>query len=139
LSKESISHEVVQSLRERSAGKDVWRVQDKDEKSYCIQFESWEQIEAFEWWNKHKDREFHANHELVRLRIYSHEDQLMQQAADMLEFFFNQMQMCSPKMDGGHLWRLQNAWPMTHCIGPTEEEAVRAAMAEVARANSEKV
>lgn len=37
------------------------------------------------WWRDHKDRPFHANHELVRVRVHTQADRLMQEAADMLE------------------------------------------------------
>jgi hypothetical protein len=126
-------HEIVTRLRERSAGKDMWRVRDKDTGAYCIQFEAWEQIEAHEWWRDHKDRDFHKNHELARVRIQSQEDVLMQEAADMLEFFFGQMQMHSPKMDGRHSYRFSSGWPMTLCIGETPEKAVKTAMKDVER------
>jgi hypothetical protein len=125
-------------LRTQGSGKDFWRVQDKDDKSFCIQFESWEQIEAMEWWNAHKDREFHKNHELARVRVQSNRDRLMQEAADMLEFFFGQMQMHSPKMDGQHSYRLRGGgWPMTHCVGPSAEDAVKSAIREIKRSRSE--
>jgi hypothetical protein len=131
-------HPIVTRLRERSTGKDMWRVRDKDTGAYCIQFESWEQIEAHEWWRDHKDREFHKNHELARVRIQSQEDRLMQEAADMLEFFFGQMQMHSPKMDGQHSYRFRGSgWPMTHCVGPNAEDAVKAALQEIQRSRSE--
>jgi hypothetical protein len=126
-------HEIVTRLRERSTGKDMWRVRDKDTGAYCVQFEAWEQIEAHEWWRDHKDREFHKNHELARVRIQSQEDLLMQEAADMLEFFFGQMQMHSPKMDGRHSYRFSSGWPMTLCIGETPEKAVKTAMKDVER------
>jgi hypothetical protein len=131
-------HPIVTRLRERSTGKDKWRVRDKDTGAYCIQFEAWEQIEAMEWWNAHKDREFHQNHELKRERILSEEDRLMNQAADMLEFFFGQMQMHSPKMDGQHSYRFRGSgWPMTHCVGPNAEDAVKSALQEIQRFRSE--
>ena len=131
-------HPIVTRLRERSTGKDMWRVRDKDTRAYCIQFEAWEQMEAHEWWRDHKGREFHKNHELVRVRIQSQEDVLMQEAADMLEFFFGQMQMHSPKMDGQHSYRFRGSgWPMTHCVGPNAEDAVKAVLQEIQRSRSE--
>lgn len=54
-------------------------------------------------------------------------------AADMLEFFFGQMQMHSPKMNGQHSYRFMMGWPMTHCIGSTAEEGVFNAMKEIKR------
>ena len=63
---------------------------------------------------------------------------LMQEAADMLEFFFGQMQMHSPKMDGQHSYRLRGSgWPMTHCVGPNAEDAVKSAIREIQRSRSE--
>lgn len=76
---------------------------------------------------------------IERLRRYS--DQLggiTGEAADMLDFFFERMQMCSPKMNGQHSYVFRSSgWPMTHCKGPNAEEAVRAAMAEVRRSQDE--
>ena len=54
------------------------------------------------------------------------------EAADMLEFFFGQMQMHSPDMGGEHSYRFRSGgWPMTHCKGPNAEDAVKAAIQEV--------
>jgi hypothetical protein len=55
----------------------------------------------------------------------------------ILAFFYNQMQMHSPKMGGGHSWRFRHGWPMTKAIGPTPEAAINAAM-EVAAKEDEK-
>jgi hypothetical protein len=64
--------------------------------------------------------------------------QTMIEAADMLDFFFGQMQMCSPKMDGQHSYVFRSSgWPMTHCKGPHSEDAILAAMAEVKRSRTE--
>jgi len=60
--------------------------------------------------------------------------QQLNDAADMLEFFFGQMQMHSPKMGGEHSYRFRSGgWPMTHCKGPNAEQAVRAAIEEIKR------
>jgi hypothetical protein len=67
-----------------------------------------------------------------RLRNYTEcHDGDVDEAADMLEFFFGQMQMHSPKMNGLHRWGFRSGWPMTHCIGPNAEDAVKAAIREV--------
>ena len=59
-------------------------------------------------------------------------------AADMLEFFFGQLQMHSPDMGGQHSYRFRSGgWPMTHCKGPSAEEAVVAAIEEVKRSKNE--
>ena len=134
---EASDQSIVMRLRTQGAGKLVWRVQDKDDKSYCIQFEAWEQIKAMQWWAYNKHREFHKNHELAKVLVHSSDDRLMQDAADMLDFFFGQMQMHSPKMDGQHRYRFRDGWPMTHCVGPNAEDAVRAAVEEFKRARSE--
>jgi hypothetical protein len=76
---------------------------------------------------------------VTRLRNHTecHNDDL-NEAADMLEFFFNQMQMHSPKMNGQHSYRFRGSgWPMTHCIGPNAENAVKAALQEIQRARTE--
>ncbi len=56
---------------------------------------------------------------------------VMAEAARMLEFLFDQMQMHSLKMNGQHSYRFRSGWPMTHCVGPNAEEAIRAALREV--------
>jgi len=69
---------------------------------------------------------------VIRLRDPSFAD--IDEAADMLEFFFGQMQMHSPDMGGQHSYRFRSGgWPMTHCKGPNAEDAVRAAMREIKR------
>ena len=66
----------------------------------------------------------------VLLRHYREENE----AADMLEFFFGQMQMHSPGMGGNHSYRFRSGgWPMTHCKGPSAEDAVRSAIREIKR------
>lgn len=72
---------------------------------------------------------------IERLRNYDYKlpDADAQLAADMLEFFFGQMQMHSPKMNGQHSYRFRMGWPMTHCIGQTAEEGVLNAMKEIKR------
>jgi hypothetical protein len=76
------------------------------------------------------------------LRSYSRADedgvevntQTCDEAADMLEFFFSQMQMNSPQMNGQHSYRFRSGgWPMTHCKGPNAEDAVKAAIQEIKR------
>lgn len=58
-----------------------------------------------------------------------HKDHLLIfEAVDMLKFFFGQMQMHSPKIDGNHFYRFNNGYPMTHCIGNNKEDAVKAAI-----------
>jgi hypothetical protein len=56
---------------------------------------------------------------------------VLQEAADMLEFLFDEMQMWSPKMDGVHRWSFRQGWPWTHCVGRNPEEAIKAAIREV--------
>lgn len=69
-----------------------------------------------------------------RLRNYETcHDNVIDEAADMLEFFFGQMQMHSPKMDGQHSYRFCRGWPMKHCKGPNPEAAVRSAIREIHR------
>ncbi len=61
----------------------------------------------------------------------------LRDAASMLEFFFDQMQVASCKMDGEHHYRIRGGWPMTHAVGESPEMAIRAAMAEVRRSKEE--
>lgn len=69
---------------------------------------------------------------------YGTDPRLYQEAADMLEFFFGQMQMHSPDMGGQHSYRFcSGGWPMTHCKGPNAENAVRAAIEEIKRERDE--
>jgi hypothetical protein len=55
----------------------------------------------------------------------------------MLEFFFDQMKLWSPSMNGQHTYTFTHGWPMTHCVGPTREDAVKNAMKEVDRSKKE--
>lgn len=83
---------IVTRLRDASAGHDVWRVKDKGEDSYCIEFELSEKLEAERWWNDAKDLEWNKNRELALVRVLTTSDTLMREAADMLESLFGQMQ-----------------------------------------------
>jgi hypothetical protein len=48
------------------------------------------------------------------------------------------MQMHSPKMDGQHSYRFRGGgWPMTHCVGPNAEDAVKSALQEIQRSRRE--
>lgn len=78
---------------------------------------------------------------VMRLRNYDAcHDGDVDEAADMLEFFFGQMQMHSPDMGGQHSYRFRSGgWPMTHCKGPNAEDAVKAALQEIRRSRSESV
>lgn len=53
------------------------------------------------------------------------------EAADMLEFLFQQFQSRSLKMNGMHSWRFHHHWPWVHAKGPNIEAAVRRAMEKV--------
>lgn len=128
---------IVMRLRKAASGRDVWRVQDKDDKSYCIEFERWEKHEAERWWNDAKDKEWNKNRELVLVRVHTQADRLMQEAADMLEFFLGQLQLTDCKMNSNHGWRFRHGWPMTHCVGATPEDAAREAIREIERSRSE--
>ena len=74
-----------------------------------------------------------------RLRNYETcHDSDIDEAADMLEFFFGQMQARSIKMNGQHSYRFMvGGWPMTHCIGPSAEHAVKSAITEIKRSRIE--
>jgi hypothetical protein len=56
----------------------------------------------------------------------------------MLEFFLDQMKVWSPSMDGKNAYTFKCGWPMTHCVGPTREDAVKNAMKEVERSKGDK-
>ena len=71
---------------------------------------------------------------VARLRDYDQcHDGTVDEAADMLEFFLGQMQMHSPRMNGQHSYRFRGGWPMTHCVGQTPEDGIKAAIQEVKR------
>lgn len=56
------------------------------------------------------------------------------EAVDILEFFFNQMQAYSPTMDGNCRYRFRSeSRPMQYCVGNTPLEAARNAVAELKR------
>jgi len=78
---------------------------------------------------------------VMRLRNYAEcHDGDVDEAADMLEFFLNQMQSHDVKMDGQHRYRfVSGGWPMTHCVGPNAEDAVKSAIREIQRYRSESV
>lgn len=65
---------------------------------------------------------------IERLRDRDICDGDLEDAADMLEFFFGQMQMYSADMGGRHRYRFRGGWPMNQCVGPNAEEAVMAAI-----------
>jgi len=132
------TYSIIWRLRQCGRGKYVWRVQDKDDKSYYIEFEEWNEQDAKCWWREYSGRNICKNMELVKVRTLSQEDRLMHEAADMLEFFLGQMQMHSPKMNNQHSWRFSGGWPMTHCVGANSEDAVKAAMQEMKRDLGEK-
>lgn len=60
-------------------------------------------------------------------------ESIMEDAADLLEFFFNQMKSYSPQMSGHCSYCFRGGWPMNHAIGLTKEDAIRAAIKEVKR------
>jgi len=78
---------VVKQLREKATGTYVWRVQDRDRKSYCIEFADWEKSQAEQWWdeNSKKHPDYHKNNELARVFFHTPTDRLMLQAAEYLE------------------------------------------------------
>lgn len=55
------------------------------------------------------------------------------EAADMLEFFFSRLQADNLKMGGGYNYRFRSGWPMQYCVGKDPLEAVRNAVAELKR------
>jgi hypothetical protein len=73
----------------------------------------------------------------IVMRLRNMELGTCNEAADMLEFFFGQMQMHSPDMGGQHCYRFRGGgWPMTHCKGANVEHAVRSAIEEISRERS---
>lgn len=77
--------EIATRLRDCSKGRQVYRVRDKDTKAYSIEFEIWEQIEAGECWKLCRDLDFHKNDELALVTVKTHQELLMNEAADILE------------------------------------------------------
>ena len=70
-----------------------------------------------------------------RLRNYeSCHDGDIDQAADMLEFFFSCMQSHSLHMNGSRTFRFHSGWPLSSVAASTPEEAVVKAMLKVAEA-----
>ena len=60
-------------------------MQHKTDKSYRIQFEEWEQIEAAEWWKENREKEYYADFELVLVEINSEQDRTMRAAKESLD------------------------------------------------------
>ena len=132
----------VMRLRASAGGRYLWRVQEIATKAWCMEFEDWEKYEAEQYWKHQRSRftERFNGWELARVHYLTPSERLMLEAADMLEFFFDQMQMHSPDMGGNHSYRFRSSgWPMTHCKGPNAEQAVRAAIEEIQRSRSESV
>jgi hypothetical protein len=79
--------EVAAELREAAVGRHVWRVQRKDDKSYCIEFCEWEKSVAEQWWNENSKKrpEFYADFELALVHFRSKAENLMLEAAERLE------------------------------------------------------
>ena len=77
--------DLVKRLRDCGIGKDVIRCQNKEDKSYCIQFELWEQCVADEWWKQNRLKDWYKNKELVKVRVHSQKDLLMLEAAEEVE------------------------------------------------------
>lgn len=51
------------------------------------------------------------------------------EAADMLEFFLDNMRIASPHMNNQHTWMLRvSGWPLSHVRASTPEEAMRKAI-----------
>lgn len=136
---EGFTH-IVDELLAMGCGKYVWRVHDKDTKAWYMEFSDWEKPEAEQWWREQREKypDRYANCELARVLYRTISDDLMCSAANMLKFFFGQLQMHSPQMDGQHSYRFKSGgWPMTHCKGPNAESAVRAAIKEIQRSREE--
>lgn len=103
---------IVMRLRQASSGREVWRVQDKDDKIYCIEFEGHEKHEAEWWWNDAKDEEWNKNRELALVRVYSQADRLMQEAEKRIERLEAALQAIVKHQDmmGGGLAKMSTTW-----------------------------
>lgn len=78
---------IVSKLRKAAKGRYVWRCQNKERKSYCMEFEDWEQSQAQAWWENElrKFPEHHQDNELARVHFHTATDRLLLEAADMIE------------------------------------------------------
>lgn len=78
---------LIKELRGSSRGYYVWRVQDKNDKAYCIEFKDHERWEAEAYWKEYSTKypDYHKNNELARVHVMTYEAKLMIQAADALE------------------------------------------------------
>lgn len=66
--------------------------------------------------------------------LRSGDKRVAEEAADILELLFNQMQGHSPHMSGEMGYRFRGSgWPMTHCRGFGELDAIRNVLAEIKR------
>ena len=133
-------HAFVMRLRAAAGGRYLWRVQEIATKAWCMEFEDWEKHEAEQYWKYQRSRftERFNGWELARVHYLTSSERLMIEAADILDFFFGQMQMHSADMGGNHSYRFRSGgWPMTHCKGPNAEQAVLSAIKEIERSRSE--
>jgi hypothetical protein len=66
--------------------------------------------------------------------LRSGDKRVAEEAADILELLVNQMQAHSPNMSGEMSYRLRGSgWPMTHCKGFGQLDALRNVLAEIKR------
>lgn len=74
---------------------------------------------------------------IEKLRDYDNcHDGDVDEAADMLEFFFGRLQSHNLTMGGNCNYRFRSGWPMQYCVGQDPLEAVRNAVAEIKRERS---
>jgi hypothetical protein len=85
-SKETPEAAVLRMLRTASRGFYVWRVQNKDNKAYIIEFTDRQGPEAAEYFRKESARfpERFKNYELKRVHVITYSDRVMKQAAKLI-------------------------------------------------------
>ena len=83
----SRAEQVAVQLRNAAKGKYVWRVQNKNNKSYCIEFEDYELASAEAWWKTEMENhpDYYENHELARILVLDDTERLMLDAAELLD------------------------------------------------------
>ncbi len=74
---------LIACLGEESDGREVFRIQDKTNKSIRLEFAIWEEQEAKHWFAENAL----PNEELARVRVLTRAEKLMLQAGEVLAYY----------------------------------------------------
>ena len=80
-----MAQDLVERLRELGSGREVWRVQDIDDKSCVVEFEVQDYEGARAWWRFMEGSAIRNNKEIAKVRIHSPKDLALLEAASVIE------------------------------------------------------